>query len=237
MQLTPRGLLLTSGAMLAGGLALGIITTLAPAPALTSDSPAPLPSTSTSWSDADLGDQAISYPTSPVPTGTTAMATATPAPSTPAPFPTQAATTATPRSSNGATPGATPSPVARPDSRPTSPATSAPAPALATDRPSVRPSPRPSPRPSSRPARNSASPAVVRGGWAAPVLRVGLNDLAVPVLSSGAQVQVTVACSPSRACVVSGSDLLVDPAVASVTVTWSAPARAGYRAWRVSRAM
>lgn len=233
MQLTPRGLVLTIAAMLAGGLALGIITTLAPAPALTSEPAAPLPSTSPSWSDDGLGDQVISYPTSPAPTGTTSIATVTPAPSTPAPFPSQAATTATPRSSNVATPGTTPSRVARPDSRPTPRATTGPAPTAATG----RPSPQASPRPSSRPARNSARPAVVRGGWAAPVLRVGVNDLAVPVLSSGARVQVTVACSPSRACVVSGGDLLVDPAVSSVTVTWSAPARAGYRAWRVSRAM
>lgn len=78
---------------------------------------------------------------------------------------------------------------------------------------------------------------MVRGGWSAPALRVGANDLTVPVLSSGARVQITVACSPSRTCTVSGSDLLVDPAASMVTVTWSAPARAGYRAWRVSRAL
>jgi hypothetical protein len=58
-----------------------------------------------------------------------------------------------------------------------------------------------------------------------------------PSLTSGASVQVTVACSPSRACLVSGSDLVIDPSAESVTVTWSASARSGYRAWSVSRGM
>jgi hypothetical protein len=79
--------------------------------------------------------------------------------------------------------------------------------------------------------------AAARGGWSAPALRVGANDVRPPSLTSGARVQVLVACSPSRACVVSGSDLVIDPAAESVTVTWSAPARAGYRAWSVSRGL
>jgi hypothetical protein len=79
--------------------------------------------------------------------------------------------------------------------------------------------------------------ASARGGWSAPVLQVGVNHVRPPLLTSGAAVQVTVACSPSSACIVSGSDLLIDPTAASVTVTWSAPARTGYRAWSVSRAL
>jgi hypothetical protein len=50
-------------------------------------------------------------------------------------------------------------------------------------------------------------------------------------------VQVTVACSPAAACTVSGSDLDIDPTAQSVTVTWSAAARAGHRAWSVSRGL
>lgn len=243
MQLTPRGLVLTGSAMLAGGLALGVITTLAPSPASTSTSPSPSPSLSPSWSDADLGDQVISYPAGPpAPTGAppVAMSAAAPEPSaatsTPSPVPSQPTAPATAGSPAPAPAGTSPSPAPRPASRPsprpTAHATTPPAP-MAT-RP---PSPRPSSRPSSRPPRETERPVVVRGGWSAPSLRVGANDLAAPALSSGARVQVTVACSPSRACVVSGSDLLVDPVASSVTVTWSAPARAGYRAWRVSRAL
>ena len=92
-------------------------------------------------------------------------------------------------------------------------------------------------RPVPRPTRHAAMVDAARGGWSAPVLHVGANDVRPPSLNSGTPVQVTVGCSPSRTCVVSGGDLVIDAAAESVTVTWSAPARAGYRAWSVSRAM
>ena len=73
------------------------------------------------------------------------------------------------------------------------------------------------------------------GGWRAPSLHPGANTIAIPRLTSDARAQVTVACSPSSACQVSGDQLLIDAGAASVTVTWWAPARGGERSWGVSR--
>ncbi|MBK9740983.1 MAG: hypothetical protein IPO93_16120 [Actinobacteria bacterium] len=77
----------------------------------------------------------------------------------------------------------------------------------------------------------------VVGGWRAPALHPGANVIALPRLSSGARTQVTVACSPSSACQVSGDELVIDASAVSVTVTWWAPARGSYRAWGTSRGL
>jgi hypothetical protein len=47
---------------------------------------------------------------------------------------------------------------------------------------------------------------------------------------------VTVGCSPSAGCVLTGSTLTIAEGT-SVTVTWVAPARAGHTAWSVSRGL
>lgn len=75
------------------------------------------------------------------------------------------------------------------------------------------------------------------GGWQAPSLHVGANTIALPRLTSRATVRVTVGCSPSSACHVSGDQLVIDSAATAVTVTWWAPAAAGYRSWQVSRVL
>ena len=62
MQLTPRGLVMAGTAMLVGGGVFGILTSLAPTATVTD--PTPTPSASTSWSDAELGDQVTTYPSS-----------------------------------------------------------------------------------------------------------------------------------------------------------------------------
>ena len=241
MQLTPRGLVMAGTAMLVGGAVFGILTSLAPTATVTD--PTPTPSASTSWSDAELGDQVTTYPSSGSASPTTASSN-TPAPaSEPAlqtPTPTMSSTPSTsasltepapsssalPSTTTRITPQATPRSTPRATARPTT----SPRPArTATRLPAARPTPR-----APRPTTKASGP---RGGWSAPVLLAGVNDVRPPSLTSGARVQVTVACSPSRACIVSGSDLTIDPAAESVTVTWSAPARAGYRAWSVSRGL
>lgn len=240
MQLTPRGLVMAGTAMLVGGAVFGIVTSLAPTATVTD--PTPAPSASTSWSDAELGDQVTTYPSSSssltatpsaAPATASEVAPQTPTPSvssTPSPSPslTESApsSSALPSTTTKTTPQATPRTTPRATARPTT----SPRPAQArTEPPAARPTPR-APRPTTR----AAAP---RSGWSAPVLLVGVNDVRPPSLTSGARVQVTVACSPSRACTVSGSDLTIDPAAESVTVTWSAPARARYRAWSVSRGL
>ena len=240
MQLTPRGLVMAACAMLAGGAVFGIIGTLAPSPTVAG--PTPTPSVSASWTDAELGDQVTTYPssgassptiaTSPASASASALPatvppTSVPTPTTsvsaPLPTPTPTATASTPRPTDTTRTAAHATP------RPTPRVSASPRPIPTTRRPAPRPAP--------RPARQTAKAAAARGGWSVPALHIGANDVRPPSLTSGASVQVTVACSPSRACMVTGSDLTIDPAAESVTVTWSAPARAGYRAWSVSRGL
>jgi hypothetical protein len=83
--------------------------------------------------------------------------------------------------------------------------------------------------------RRSPRATTVVVGWRAPVLRVGVNVITLPRLSSGARAQVTVACTPSSACRMSGDQLVIDASAVSVTVSWWAPARSGFRAWGISR--
>ena len=241
MQLTPRGLVMAASALLVGGAVFGVIGTLAPSPTVAG--PNPTPSGSASWTDAELGDQVTTYPTSgassptiatspasasasalPATVPPTSVPTPTTSVSAPLPTPAPSATASSPRPTDTARTAAHATPRATPR------ATASPRPIPTTTR-------RPAPRPAPRAPRQTAKAAAARGGWSAPALHIGANDVRPPSLTSGASVQVTVACSPSRACLVSGSDLVIDPIAESVTVTWSAPARSGYRAWSVSRGL
>lgn len=231
VQLTPRSLVMAGAAMLVGGVAFGVITTFTPRPSVAGSSPSSSPSAT--WSDVELGDRVSTYATgSPTPTSSPTPSASTSTASQPAsPLP----SASTPASGTTQTPAAEPS-----ATRPSAPAHATPRPTpTATPRATTAPQPIPTAthRPNPLPARHTAKPVEVRRGWSAPTIQVGVNDLRPPSLNSGAVVHVTVACSPSRACIVSGSDLVIDPAASSVTVTWSAPARAGYRAWSVARAL
>lgn len=231
VQLTPRSLVMACGAMLVGGVAFGVITTLAPRSSVADSSPSSSPAAT--WSDVELGDRVSTYSTgspaamsSPTPSAITLTATPSALP---------AATASTPAAGTSPVPTAEPSAAGSSAPAPVTPRPAPPATPRATTAP--RPIPTATHRPNPRPTPHTAKPAVVRGGWSAPTIQVGVNDLRPPSLSSGASVQVTVGCSPSRACIVSGSNLVIDPAASSVTVTWSAPAGAGYRAWSVARAL
>lgn len=238
MQLTPRNLVMACGAMLAGGAVFGVITTLAPAVSLPTASaaiPAPTPLVTT----GGLGDEEITYPASATPK---LSAWPTPIAADPAEM------------SPSATPSPTPtpaSPSATTPARPTAEASTSPA--AKTKRPvrtgsgvtsppaSTRaPRPRATPTPTRRAVQTTA-PAPRRttflGGWQAPSLQVGANTIVVPRLTSRAKVRVTVGCSPSSACHVTGDQLVIEPSATTVTVTWWAPANGGYPSWQVSRGL
>jgi hypothetical protein len=239
MQLTPRNLVMACGAMLAGGAVFGVITTLMPAvslPTATAVSPTTIP---TATAD-DLGDEEIAFPASPVaspvpwptpvasnpvPSATLPMPGASPATSSPSPSPmlTTSPSPVVPSTSMAPRPRAT----ARSGSGPSVRVSRAPRP-TATPTATRRPAPAPVPAP-----RRTT----VTGGWQAPSLHVGANTIALPRLTSRATVRVTVGCSPSSACHVDGDQLVIDPAATAVTVTWWAPATAGYRRWQVSRVL
>lgn len=224
------------GAMLAGGAVFGVITTLAPAvslPTATGTTPNP---TATATAGG-LGDEEITYPASPAPV---VSAWPTPIASGPAEMSPSAAPSPTPASPSATT-------TARPL------AESAASPAAKTQRPlptgsgamapsaSARaPRPRATPTPTRRVAQTPA-PAPRRttfvGGWQAPSLRVGANTIVLPRLTSRAKVRVTVGCSPSSACHVTGDQLVIGPSATAVTVTWWAPANGGYPSWQVSRGL
>ncbi len=70
---------------------------------------------------------------------------------------------------------------------------------------------------------------VVRS-WTPPVLNPGTVSLRAPKLSSGQQVTLTVACSPSTGCVINGDQLTFGEGT-QVTVTYSAKATDTYKAW------
>ena len=105
--------------------------------------------------------------------------------------------------------------------------------ATATPRPTERPTATPTTRPS-RPAKAADTPS---GGWKAPTLVTGGNDIAGPVMASGRTARVIVACVPSNACAVSGDSLEISPGASSVTVTWSVPESHTYRAWRAQSSL
>lgn len=73
-------------------------------------------------------------------------------------------------------------------------------------------------------------------GWTTPRLAVGLIDISPPRLSSKADVNVTVMCSPSTSCVAAGNSLTISQDAQRVTVTWNAPTQDRWRAWSASAA-
>lgn len=254
MQLTPRNLVLACGAMLAGGAVFGVVTTLAPAvslPTATAANPTPAPTTWPTPASGDLGDEEITFPASPNTSATVApSAWPTPVASSPASGPAIPSPSATPAAApeSAGSPSASLSTADGPDHAMPSatPATSTSARPRATMRPGSSQAARgarvPRPTATPTPARRTApAPSLRRtsatGGWQAPSLRIGANTIAVPRLTSRATVRVTVGCSPSSACQISGDQLVIDPSATAVTVTWWAPAARGYRAWQVSRAL
>lgn len=220
MHLTPRTLLLTAAATLTACTLVGIIGTL--------DRPAPVAAdtgNTTSLSQTQTSAPADSVDS--VEAASSALATEPAEPEMPTP-------TALPTS---------PSPIA------SSPTPSASTPATTSRRADDRrgessagstrkPTPRDTTPPSPAPPRSAPAPrrTVVKSSWQPPRLHVGVTSITRPRLSSGARVSVTVACAPGAGCSMSGTQLQV-AAGTSVTVTWSAPARPGYTAWRTSRVM
>jgi hypothetical protein len=251
MQLTPRNLVMACAAILAGGAVFGAITTLMPAvslPAATTagtQSPTPTALATAATTTDGLGDEEITFPASPAPTSSTwptpiptSPVPASPIPSTPGPA--SPVVSPTPTAVTSSAQAASPAPTARPSGVPSpsaaSPRVTARAGTAATPRATLAPRRvvTPSPTRQSAPAPRRTT---VAGGWRAPGLHVGSNAITLPRLTSGATVRVTVGCSPSSACQVTGDQLVIDPAATAVTVTWWAPARAGFRAWQVSRAL
>lgn len=239
MQLTPRNLVMACAAMLAGGTVFGVITTLMPAvslPTAAAVDPTAIPTASTAPA-GELGDEEITFPASPAPT---TISWPTPVSLSPSPAAASAPAFPTP-----VAPPATPSTPASPTtSQSVAPSTSAAPRPRTTARPGSGHTARPSraPRPTATPtATRRPAPAprrtTVTGGWRVPHLHVGDNTIAVPRLTSRATVRVTVGCSPSSGCHASGDQLVIDPAATAVTVTWWAPATAGYRSWQVSRVL
>ena len=220
MHLTPRTLGLAVAATVTGCTVLGVMTSLDLAGAANSDAHAVSAATpamvAKSTVPTAVGFEADSRSvTSPAPTPS-AIAQATVAPTaTPVPSPEQSA----PEEALGE-----PAHIASPR------ATRAPSPSAPA---------RPAPDASTSPPRRSAPARLrtaTRNAWHAPTLGVGTTTITRPRLTSGAPVSVTVACSPGTGCSMTGAQLQV-AAGTSVTVTWSAPSRPGYTAWRTSRVL
>ena len=70
----------------------------------------------------------------------------------------------------------------------------------------------------------------VAGGWTAPVVNPGTVSLRAPQLTSGQNVTLTVACSPSANCVINGDQLTITEGT-QVTVTYRAKATSTHTAW------
>ena len=227
MHLTPRTLGLAVAATVTGCTVLGIMTSLdlASAHPNAHNAPATGPATAPASLAAAFGDSAV-----------TATQIASP--------PREASPTATvpgpPTESASASDDRVPSPgdTTADGPSPTPARTAAPRP-TPTPTPSTTPDPRPAPAASpsaSRPRRPAIRRTTVRNNWQAPVLQAGAATLTVPRLTSGATVSVTVACAPRSGCTIAGSQLQVATGT-SVTLTWTAPARPGYTAWRTSRVL
>ena len=244
MQLTPRTLTMALGACLAGGLVLGVAAAFGPALSGSSASPERAPS-SLALSPAELGDVQVSFP-SPTTNSSPTLGAPAAAPSRSAGWP--ASAVASPSkpdhedavSSPPADASATPSPTATPRGpRPT--VVPAPAPTQSsTPRPTgTTPSLGNPIAPGQRPAHanvvNRSTPRPL-GGWHGPRLGLGVTDIGAPRLSSAQRADVTVMCTPSTACSVSGSSLTITPAASSVSVTWSTPAGRKWHSWAVTRA-
>lgn len=150
-------------------------------------------------------------------------------------------------------PLAPPTPTLRPTPHPApaSAPTVTPQPSPSTKKPDPKPAhphsktppttPAPVAKPAARPApvkpRSVRRPNGPASGWSAPDVHIGSVELTRPTLKSGQRPELTVACSPSAACTVSGSTLVVSDAAQSVTVTWYAPATKSWTAWSTSRSL
>ena len=134
-----------------------------------------------------------------------------------------------PSTSATPTPSVTPTPPATKESDAPSPRPSR------TKKPSAKPSPAKAPPDSPAPREQAPrKDTQVKGSWAPPELVAGTNQLTFPVLTSGADVTITVACQPSRGCQMNGGVLTIEPG-SSVTVTWSAPRTRTHTAWSTQR--
>lgn len=230
MHLTPRSLGLAAAAAFTGCTLFGILTSIDLVPSATAGTPSTAMATPAATTDPAPRPTAATAPPlpEPTPTATTPIATPTAVP-TSVPV-TQPAASSTPIATPTVTPAAaaaTAAPAPRASARPKPRRTSAPTPGRSFS----APAPAPRPRPRATPVR-----AATTSGWAAQSLQVGANTISVPRLTSGAAVSVTVGCSPSAGCAMTGSTLTISDGT-SVTVTWSAPARSGYTAWSVSRGL
>jgi hypothetical protein len=70
----------------------------------------------------------------------------------------------------------------------------------------------------------------VVGGWTPPVVNPGTVSLRAPQITSGQNVTLTVACSPSANCVINGDQLTITEGT-QVTVTYRAKATSTHTAW------
>ena len=142
--------------------------------------------------------------------------------------------------STSKSPKATPTPTAETTPQPAK--TPEPTPSRTPSRaPSPQPetTPKPADRPerpdlSERPERPERIKTTPQRGWNPPQLTAGVNQLSFPVLTSGADVTITVACQPSAGCTMDAGTLTIEPG-SSVTVTWSAPRTRTHTAWSVQR--
>ncbi|MCF8526872.1 MAG: hypothetical protein K9G80_05095 [Candidatus Nanopelagicales bacterium] len=229
MNLTPRTLGLAVAATVTGCTVLGIMTSLdlASAHPNAHNAPAAGPATALPSLAAALGDSAVTATEIASPPREASPTATVPGP------PTESASASDDRvpSPGDTTPdGPSPTPARTAAPRPTP----TPPPPPSTT-PAARPAPAASPS-ASRPRRPVIRRTTVRNSWQAPVLQAGATTLTVPRLTSGAPVAVTVACSPRSGCVIAGPQLQVATGT-SVTLTWTAPARPGYTAWRTSRVL
>lgn len=242
MQLTGRGLGLALGACIVAGLGFGVVTTAVAGVAGSAPAPAATPSGSSPVDAAGLGDEVATYPL-PVassPTVTTPPSTAVPGPTlrlTPPPTLSASAVAPTPTPTVSTVPAtattATPTVTHTQPARVTTVDKGHPPrtlPSMAPSAPWHATSAHPSP------ASPSQSPGVTRptGGWHPPALGVGAHDVTPPQLTSGADVGMVLLCSPSTACDLAGGTLTIGPNATSVSVSWSAPAARGHRAWQAS---
>lgn len=228
MQLTPRTLGMALGACLAGGLVVGVATVFSSSVGSTDpgqDSAASSPA----YSEAELGDVQVTFPTptmsldaptsapnpslappsSPLPTATSTIASAPPSPA-------PRATPTASRATKAASRSGKPEPIATHTSTPEIPT-----------QPLV-------PRPKTNAASVHRSKPQPLHHWMPPHLGVGVTDISAPALSSGGRVHVTVMCTPSTACDVNGSALMINSEATRVSVTWSAQFVDRWRAWTAS---
>jgi hypothetical protein len=231
MHLTGRNLVLALAGCVVCGAALGVVTSIASA-----TQPPRSSNASASPSPTDLGDETASYPLpSDDPVMPQAAVSIAPLPSPSlspsSPSPTVSATPSPSRSTGTQARHAAQEPTGtvKPDSRATLGALLG-TPMRQMSSPGAAPSTPSAGRPAAptTPADRRTAP---ENGWRAPTLQVGSNDLAVPHLTSGADVGMVIACSPSSACTMNDAILEIGASATSVSVTWSAGKRGGYRGW------